>query len=154
MGRTKRALTAVVMTGVLLGLGGAVSGGAPLGAPGEQPFHMTLEGSLPAGTGTGRFASCGDEYVERGANQTVPHIDFVAYPTVTLFPIVAVGTAPYVFASRAVTSMSLTISNLETDRNPIVEEQLGDRPNPIVEGDLVLHARQGQGMARLRVTAN
>ena len=119
MGRTKRALTAVVMTGVLLGLGGAVSGGAPLGAPGEQPFHMTLEGSLPAGTSTGRFASCGDEYVERGANQTVPHIDFVAYPTVTLFPIVAVGTAPYVFASRAVTSMSLTISNLETDRTQL-----------------------------------
>ena len=77
-------ITAVVMTGVLLGLGGAVSGGAATAsaAPNDQPFHMTIQGSLPAGTSTGRFASCGDEYVERGANQTVPHLDFVAYPTV------------------------------------------------------------------------
>ncbi len=80
---------------------------------------MTIQGSLPAGTSTGRFASCGDEYVERGANQTVPRLDFVAYPTVYLTPVVAVGTAPYVFGSRAVTSMSLTIHNFDTDRTQL-----------------------------------
>jgi hypothetical protein len=106
------------MTGVLLGLGGAVSGGAAtaVAAPREQPFSMTLEGSLPAGTSTVRFASCGDDFVERGASQTVARIDFVAYPTVYLTPVVAWGTEPYVFGSRAVTSMVLTINNFDTDR--------------------------------------
>ena len=103
------------MTGVLLGLGGAVSGGAAtaLKAPREQPFDTTLEGSLPGGTSTSRFASCGDEYVERGVNQTVPRLDIVVYPTVSVVPVVAVGTAPYLFASRAVTSMTLTINNFD-----------------------------------------
>ncbi len=119
--RTKRALAAAATTGVLLGLGGAASGGAAtaFGVPGDQPFQMTIQGSLPSLTSTPRFASCGDEYVERGASQTVPRLDFVADSTVYLFPVVAVGTAPYVFASRVVTSMSLTIHNVDSSRTQL-----------------------------------
>ena len=51
--------------------------------------------------------------MERGVNQTVPRLDIVVYPTVSVFPVVAVGTAPYLFASRAVTSMPLTINNFD-----------------------------------------
>ena len=120
MQRTKRALAAVVMTGVLLGLGEGVSGGAAtaVAAPSDQPSQMTIEGTLPSGTSTGRFASCiGDGYVERGANQTVPLLKVVAYPTVSVGPVVAWGTDPNAFGSRAVTSMSFLIHNFDTSRD-------------------------------------
>jgi hypothetical protein len=118
--RTKRALAALVVTGVLLGLGGGLSGGTAtaLAAPSGQPSQMTIEGTLPPGTSTGRFASClGDGYVERGANQTVPRLTVVAYPTVSVGPVVAWGTDPNAFGSRAVTSMTLFIHNVDTDRS-------------------------------------
>ena len=116
--RTKRSLAAVVMTGVLLGLGAGVSSGAASAAPSDQPSQMTIEGTLPSGTSTQRFASClGDGYVERGANQTVPHLTVVVYPTVYVGPVVAWGTDPNAFGSRAVTSMTLFIHNVDTDRS-------------------------------------
>ncbi len=79
---------------------------------------MTIEGTLPPGTSTGRFASCVDDgYVERGANQTVPRLKVIAYPTVSVGPIVAWGTLPNAFGSRAVTSMSFLIHNFDTSRD-------------------------------------
>ena len=116
--RTKRSLAAVVMTSVLLGLGAGVSGGDASAAPSDQPSQMTIEGTLPSGTSTQRFASClGDGYVERGANQTVPRLTVVVYPTVYVGPVVAWGTDPNAFGSWAVTSMTLFIHNVDTDRS-------------------------------------
>jgi hypothetical protein len=116
--RTKRALTAVVMTGALLGVGGAVSGGAASAASSDQPSQMTIEGTLPHLTSTQRFGSClGDGYVERGANQTVPRLNVAADSTVSVGPVVAWGTEPNAFGSRAVTSMTFFIHNFDTSRD-------------------------------------
>jgi hypothetical protein len=119
MQRTRRAIAAVVMTGVLLGLAGERSGGAATAsaAPGDPPLQTKLEGTLPHLTSTRRFASClGDGYVERGADQTVPRLKVLIDSTVSVAPVIAEGTVPNAFGSRAVTSMSIFIHNLDTSR--------------------------------------
>jgi hypothetical protein len=119
MQRIRRTLAAVVMAGVLIGLAGERGGGAATAsaAPGDPPSQTKLEGTLPHLTSTRRFASClGDGYVERGANQTVPRLKVLADSTVAVGPVIADGTAPNAFGSRAVTSMSLFIHNLDTSR--------------------------------------
>ncbi len=117
MQRIKRALAAVAMTGVLLGFGGAVSGGAVTAsaAPSDQSSQTTFEGTLPPGTSTSRFASCGDVgYVERGANHALPRLNVVADANISVAPVIAWDTVPNAFGSRAVTSMWIWIHNVDT----------------------------------------
>lgn len=117
MQRSKRSLAAAVLMGVLLGLGGAVSGGAASAAPRAQSSQTTFQGGLPPTTSTTRFASCGDVgYVERGANQTVPRLNVVDEQNVSVAPVIAWDTVPNAFGSRAVTSMIIFIHNLDIDR--------------------------------------
>jgi hypothetical protein len=118
--RTKQSQAAVVMTGLLLGLGWGVSGGAATAsaAPSDQLSQMTIEGTLPPVAVTGRFASClGDGYVERGSNQTVPRLRVLVDSTVSVGPVVAWGTEPNAFGSRAVTSMTFSIQSFDTSRD-------------------------------------
>lgn len=118
--RTERTLAAVIMTGALLGLGGAVSGGAVTAsaAPRDQPSQTTFAGSLPPGTSTGRSASCGDVgYAERGTNQTVPRFTVVDEQNVYEGPFIASNTVPNAFGSRAVTSVAFWIHNVDTTRH-------------------------------------
>ncbi len=105
------------MMSALLGLGGALSGGGVTAsaAPSGQVSHTSLNGRLPPGTSTTRFASCVDDgYVERGANQTVPRLKVFVQANTFVGPIIAWDTVPNAFGSRAVTSMIITIHNVDT----------------------------------------
>ena len=86
--------------------------GATRTAPQVHQSSRTSSGRLPAGTSTTRFASCGDEYVERGDNQTVSRRFLQANSSVG--PIIAWDTSPNAFGSRAVRSMIITIHNVDT----------------------------------------
>ena len=98
--------------------GTSVGAATASAAPSDQPYQMTIEGTLPPVSSTGRFASClGDGYVERGANQTVPRLNVLVYPTVSVGPFVAWGTDSNAFGSRAVTSMTFLVNNFEIDRS-------------------------------------
>lgn len=118
--RTRRALAVGLTMGVVLGLGGAVRGGAvtPSAAPSDQSSPMTFEGTkLPPGTSTGRFASCSDVgYIERGADQTVPRLTVVDEPDVYVGPFIAWDTVPNAFGSWAATSAAFWIHNVDTSR--------------------------------------
>jgi hypothetical protein len=123
--RTKRALGAVAMSGVLLGLAGAVSSGAAATAAPKGQSSGTA--SEPTGTASGtqpslkpakKYVNCVNDggYVERGSNQVIPHLDVETQnDNIVVGPIIAWNTAANAFGSRAVTSMFITVNNFATD---------------------------------------
>jgi hypothetical protein len=112
---TKRALAALVMTGALLGVGGAVSGGGTTAsaARNDEPSG-TASGTQPAVTPTKKYVNCANDggYVERGTNQVIPRLDAKTQSDdIVVGPVIAWNTAANAFGSRAVTSMFITVNN-------------------------------------------
>lgn len=120
--RMKRFLGALVMTGVLLGLAGAVIGGAAT-ATAAPKGKSSVTDEQPTGTASGtatyfkptkKYVTCVNDggYVERGDNQTVPRLDVETQNNEgAVGPIIAWNTDANAFGSRAVTSMFIVVQN-------------------------------------------
>ena len=103
----------------LLSIAPSIAGpGTATAAPAASEWSTTLSGTLPDFSGTTRYASCGDAFVERGANQSAPRLKVLLEPPIVLFP-VAWTTEPNEFGSRAVTGAVLHLENpaINTDQD-------------------------------------